>query len=157
MLAGSQGFGSTGNFPGTSANGGEGSEVARFEASKEKKHSLESGITVFNRYSYHPQTDAIRLYQRLCGTYKRLCSAVWLMMDLLFGCGGCRRHDLHGAQPFAHPLPSTLLAQPSFPYPPALPNPPPKSLLTPLVPSNTLLPAPVMPYRLLLHSAEASH
>lgn len=46
MPTGSTAFGSTGN-----SNGGEDSEVARFGAAKEKKHSLENGITVFNRDS----------------------------------------------------------------------------------------------------------
>lgn len=65
MPAGSQGFASTGNFAGAQANGGEGSEVARFEASKEKKHSLESGITVFNRYSHFPQIGATSFVLRI--------------------------------------------------------------------------------------------
>ncbi|KAL0043362.1 hypothetical protein WJX79_002614 [Trebouxia sp. C0005] len=42
------GFGSSSSLP---ANGGEDSEVARFGAAKEKKHSLENGISVFNRDS----------------------------------------------------------------------------------------------------------
>ena len=44
MPTGSTALSSTGN-----PNGGEDSEVARFGAAKEKKHSLENGITVFNR------------------------------------------------------------------------------------------------------------
>ena len=43
------GFGSSSSLP---ANGGEDSEVARFGAAKEKKHSLENGISVFNRCSH---------------------------------------------------------------------------------------------------------
>lgn len=51
MLASSQGFGSSSGLPGGQAPGHEeGSEVARFGAAKEKKHSLENGITVFNRW-----------------------------------------------------------------------------------------------------------
>ena len=45
------GFGSTSSLPGSHSNGGEDSEVARFGAVKEKKHSLENGISVFNRCS----------------------------------------------------------------------------------------------------------
>ncbi|DBA73285.1 hypothetical protein WJX77_003623 [Trebouxia sp. C0004] len=45
------GFGSTSSLPGSHSNGGEDSEVARFGAAKEKKHSLENGISVFNRDS----------------------------------------------------------------------------------------------------------
>jgi hypothetical protein len=37
---------------GSHSNGGEDSEVARFGAAKEKKHSLENGISVFNRCSH---------------------------------------------------------------------------------------------------------
>lgn len=44
------GHGSSSNLAGSQPNGDEASEVARFGAAKEKKHSLESGITVFNRY-----------------------------------------------------------------------------------------------------------
>ncbi len=44
-------FGSTSNLSATQSGGGEDSEVARFGAAKEKKHSLENGITVFNRYA----------------------------------------------------------------------------------------------------------
>ncbi len=46
------GFGSTSSLPGSHSNGGEDSEVARFGAAKEKKHSLENGISVFNRCSH---------------------------------------------------------------------------------------------------------
>lgn len=50
MLASSNGSGSTHGLPGGQATGREEeSEVARFGAAKEKKHSLENGITVFNR------------------------------------------------------------------------------------------------------------
>ena len=49
MLAGSNGSGSTSGLPGGQASGREESEVARFGAAKEKKHSLENGISVFNR------------------------------------------------------------------------------------------------------------
>ena len=45
------GFGSTSSLPGSHSNGGEDSEVARFGAVKEKKYSLENGISVFNRCS----------------------------------------------------------------------------------------------------------
>ncbi len=45
------GFGSASSLPGSHSNGGEDSEVARFGAAKEKKHSLENGISVFNRCS----------------------------------------------------------------------------------------------------------
>ncbi len=45
------GFGSTSSLPGSHSNGGDDSEVARFGAAKEKKHSLENGISVFNRCS----------------------------------------------------------------------------------------------------------
>lgn len=41
--------GSSNNLAGSQSNGDEASEVARFGAAKEKKHSLESGISVFNR------------------------------------------------------------------------------------------------------------
>ena len=44
------GRGSSSNLAGSQSNGDEASEVARFGAAKEKKHSLESGISVFNRY-----------------------------------------------------------------------------------------------------------
>lgn len=44
VSTGTTALGSTSN-----SNGGEDSEVARFGAAKEKKHSLENGITVFNR------------------------------------------------------------------------------------------------------------
>lgn len=43
---------------------GEGSkmeEVARFGALKEKKHSLESGIALFNRYDYSLRHDCVEL------------------------------------------------------------------------------------------------
>lgn len=46
------GFGSTSSLPGSHSNGREDSEVARFGAVKEKKHSLENGISVFNRCSH---------------------------------------------------------------------------------------------------------
>jgi hypothetical protein len=46
------GFGSTSSLLGSHSNGGEDSEVARFGAAKEKKHSLENGISVFNRCSH---------------------------------------------------------------------------------------------------------
>ena len=50
MLAGSNSSESTSGLPGGQAIGREEeSEVARFGAAKEKKHSLENGITVFNR------------------------------------------------------------------------------------------------------------
>ena len=48
-LTSGQGARSSNSLSGTQTSGGEESEVARFEASKEKKHSLENGITVFNR------------------------------------------------------------------------------------------------------------
>ena len=48
-------YGSSSNLAGSQSNGGEASEVARFGAVKEKKHSLESGISVFNRYAFHVQ------------------------------------------------------------------------------------------------------
>ena len=44
--------GSSSSLAGSQVNGVEASEVARFGAAKEKKHSLESGISTFNRYAY---------------------------------------------------------------------------------------------------------
>lgn len=45
------GHGSSNNLAGSQANEEEASQVARFGAAKEKKHSLESGISTFNRYT----------------------------------------------------------------------------------------------------------
>ncbi|KAL3134912.1 hypothetical protein ABBQ32_007876 [Trebouxia sp. C0010 RCD-2024] len=51
MLSSSQGSNTAGGLSAGQGSGHEESEVARFGAAKEKKHSLESGITVFNRDS----------------------------------------------------------------------------------------------------------
>lgn len=48
--------GSSNNLAGSQSNGDEASEVARFGAAKEKKHSLESGISVFNRSASHAKS-----------------------------------------------------------------------------------------------------
>lgn len=50
LPASSQGLGSSSNLAGAQVNGDQESQVARFGAAKEKKHSLESGITAFNRF-----------------------------------------------------------------------------------------------------------
>ena len=41
--------GSSSNLNASQSNGDQESEVARFGAAKEKKHSLETGISLFNR------------------------------------------------------------------------------------------------------------
>lgn len=49
VLSGSQGLGTASGLSASQGSSREESEVARFGAAKEKKHSLENGITVFNR------------------------------------------------------------------------------------------------------------
>ena len=68
MLTGSQGFGGTSGLPGSQATGHEESEVARFGAAKEKKHSLENGITVFNRCCCHQSSIPKLSDERHAGT-----------------------------------------------------------------------------------------
>ena len=54
MLSGSQGSNTASGLSASQGSSREESEVARFGAAKEKKHSLENGITVFNRSCCSP-------------------------------------------------------------------------------------------------------